>query len=210
MTTTEGVRRNGARLPRLARRKVLLRAALEVFVVNGYHAAAMDEIAERAGVSKPVLYQHFPGQLERYLALLDQAGDQLVEAVRKALASSTENKQRVLATMEAYFGFVEDEGAAFRLVFESDLTGQQPVRDRMDRVNAECAEAICAIVSEDTGLPREQAMLLATGMAGVAQTMARQWVSDRESVDRETAVQLGTTLVWRGIRGFPRKDDQPA
>jgi AcrR family transcriptional regulator len=210
MTTTEGARRNGARLPRLARRKVLLEAALEVFVANGYHAAAMDEIAERAGVSKPVLYQHFPGKLELYLALLDQGGDQLVEAVRKALASSTDNKQRVLATMEAYFGFVEDEGAAFRLVFESDLTGQAAVRERMDRVNAECAEAICAIVSEDTGLPREQAMLLAAGMAGVAQTMARQWVSDRDSVDRDTAVQLGASLVWRGIRGFPRKDDQPS
>ncbi|MGH2604368.1 MAG: TetR/AcrR family transcriptional regulator, partial [Dehalococcoidia bacterium] len=175
-----------------------------------YHAAAMDDIAERAGVSKPVLYQHFPGKLELYLALLDQGGDQLVEAVRKALASSTENKQRVLATMEAYFGFVEDEGAAFRLVFESDLTGQEAVRERMDRVNAECAEAICGIVSEDTGLPRDQAMLLAAGMAGVAQTMARQWVSDRESVDRGTAVQLGASLVWRGIRGFPRKDDQPS
>src|SRR5439155_136396 len=60
------------RLPRSARRKQLLGAAQEVFVANGYHAAAMDDIAERAGVSKPVLYQHFPGKLELYLALLDQ------------------------------------------------------------------------------------------------------------------------------------------
>jgi len=209
VTTTEGARRNGARLPRLARRKVLLEAALEVFVANGYHAAAMDDIAERAGVSKPVLYQHFPGKLELYLALLDQGGDQLVEAVRKALACSSDNKQRVLATMEAYFGFVEDEGAAFRLVFESDLTGQDSVRNRMDRVNAECAEAICDIVSGDTGLPREQAMLLAAGMAGLAHTMARQWVSNRDAVARDSAVQLAASLVWRGIRGFPRKDDVP-
>ncbi|MDQ1699322.1 MAG: hypothetical protein QOG34_1185, partial [Frankiaceae bacterium] len=60
------------RLPRSARRKLLLEAAQVVFVANGYHAAAMDEIAERAGVSKPVLYQHFPGKLDLYLALLDQ------------------------------------------------------------------------------------------------------------------------------------------
>ena len=59
------------RLPRSARRKQLLEAAQEVFVAQGYHAAAMDDIAERAGVSKPVLYQHFPGKLELYLALLD-------------------------------------------------------------------------------------------------------------------------------------------
>ena len=60
------------RLPRSARRKQLLEAAQEVFVAQGYHAAAMDDIAERAGVSKPVLYQHFPGKLDLYLALLDR------------------------------------------------------------------------------------------------------------------------------------------
>ena len=54
------------------RRAQLLDAALGVFVQNGYHAAAMDDIAGRAGVSKPVLYQHFPGKLELYLALIDE------------------------------------------------------------------------------------------------------------------------------------------
>ena len=67
----------------------LLGAAQEVFVAQGYHAAAMDDIAERAGVSKPVLYQHFPGKLDLYLALLDQHSDDLVAAVRAALASTT-------------------------------------------------------------------------------------------------------------------------
>ena len=55
---------------------------------QGYHAAAMDEIAERAGVSKPVLYQHFPGKLELYLALLDESRDALVDTVRTALGST--------------------------------------------------------------------------------------------------------------------------
>ena len=65
----------GGRLPRSARRKQLMAAAQEVFVAQGYHAAAMDDIADRAGVSKPVLYQHFPGKLELYLALLDKHAD---------------------------------------------------------------------------------------------------------------------------------------
>src|SRR6266487_3568008 len=93
----------GTRLPRLARRIQLLGAAQEVFVAQGYHAAAMDDIAERAGVSKPVLYQHFPGKLDLYLALLDQHAESLVQAVRNALAQTTDNKQRVAATMDAYF-----------------------------------------------------------------------------------------------------------
>ena len=63
------VRPRGGRLPRRERRVQLLESALEVFVRQGYHAAAMDDIAERAGVSKPVLYQHFPGKLDLYLAL---------------------------------------------------------------------------------------------------------------------------------------------
>src|SRR3954471_19361707 len=91
------------RLPRSARRKQLLEAAQEVFVAQGYHAAAMDDIAERAGVSKPVLYQHFPGKLELYLALLDTHCDTLVRKVRDAMAATPDNKQRVAGAMHAYF-----------------------------------------------------------------------------------------------------------
>ena len=81
---------------------------------QGYHAAAMDEIAERAGVSKPVLYQHFPGKLELYLALLDESTDALVDTVRSALGSTQDNKQRVTATFVAFFDFVSGAGEAFR------------------------------------------------------------------------------------------------
>src|SRR5579859_968905 len=93
MTTTARV--GGTRLPRPERRRQLLEAALEVFVARGYHAAAMDEIAERAGVSKPVLYQHFPGKQELYLALLDESVERLIESVDAALRSTTDNRQRV-------------------------------------------------------------------------------------------------------------------
>src|SRR5438445_12847748 len=85
----------GARLPRSARRQQLLAAAQEVFVANGYHAAAMDDIAERAGVSKPVLYQHFPGKLELYVALLDTQAAALTKAVTDALARTTDNRERI-------------------------------------------------------------------------------------------------------------------
>ena len=74
-------RSKGQRLPRRERRAQLLDAAREVFVAQGYHAAAMDDIAEAAGVSKPVLYQHFPGKLELYLALLDESSASLVSTL---------------------------------------------------------------------------------------------------------------------------------
>src|SRR5213076_3378415 len=154
VTATSDTRPRSSRLPRHERRRQLLDAALEVFVSQGYHAAAMDDIAERAGVSKPVLYQHFPGKLELYLALLDQHCESLLQSVRTALASTTDNKQRVAATMDAYFAYVEDEGGAFRLVFESDLTNETAVRERVDKVALECAEAISQVIAEDTGLSK--------------------------------------------------------
>jgi AcrR family transcriptional regulator len=110
VTATSDARPRGARLPRQARRRQLLGAAQEVFVSQGYHAAAMDEIADRAGISKPVLYQHFPSKLELYLALLDESVDALIATVRKALSSTNDNKQRVVATFGAYFGFVANQG----------------------------------------------------------------------------------------------------
>ncbi|MER6539371.1 TetR/AcrR family transcriptional regulator [Streptomyces sp. 900105755] len=200
---TEAARPRGTRLPRRARRNQLLGAAQEVFVAQGYHAAAMDDIAERAGVSKPVLYQHFPGKLDLYLALLDQHCEALIQAVRSALASTTDNKQRVRATMDAYFAYVEDDGGAFRLVFESDLTNEPAVRERVDKVTNECAEAICEVIAEDTGLPRAESMLLASGLGGLAQVVARSWLHSDRSVSRDQAVQLLTSLAWRGIAGFP-------
>ena len=202
MEQTEA-RPRGTRLPRRARRNQLLGAAQEVFVAQGYHAAAMDDIAERAGVSKPVLYQHFPGKLELYLALLDQHCDALLQTVRNALASTTDNKKRVEATMDAYFAFVEDEGGAFRLVFESDLTNEPAVRGRVDKVALDCAEAISEVIAEDTGLPQQQSMLLAVGLGGVSQVVARYWLSSGTGIPRAEALQLLTSLAWRGIAGFP-------
>jgi len=109
MAATSGTQTAGrpVRLPRSARRKQLLAAAQEVFVAQGYHAAAMDDIAERAGVSKPVLYQHFPGKLELYLALLDTHCDALVEKVRAAMTATTDNKDRVAGANQAYFEIVD-------------------------------------------------------------------------------------------------------
>ncbi|MEV7346193.1 TetR/AcrR family transcriptional regulator [Streptomyces sp. NPDC093544] len=200
---TEAARPRGTRLPRRARRNQLLGAAQEVFVAQGYHSAAMDDIAERAGVSKPVLYQHFPGKLDLYLALLDQHCESLLQSVRTALASTTDNKLRVHATMDAYFAYVEDDGGAFRLVFESDLTNEPAVRERVDKVTHQCAEAICEVIAEDTGLSRDESMLLASGLGGLAQVVARSWLHSDRSVPREHAVQLLASLAWRGIAGFP-------
>ncbi|MBF9067623.1 TetR/AcrR family transcriptional regulator [Streptacidiphilus fuscans] len=196
-------RPRGTRLPRSARRNQLLGAAQEVFVAQGYHAAAMDDIAERAGVSKPVLYQHFPGKLELYLALLDKHCDALVDAIRDALESTTVNKNRVLATTEAYFAYVASESGAFRLVFESDLTNEEAVRERVERVTRDTATLVSKVIAEDTDLPEEEAMLLAVGVCGLCQITARFWLAQDGTIPQDEAVRLVSSLSWRGLKGFP-------
>jgi AcrR family transcriptional regulator len=177
-----------------------------VFVSQGYHAAAMDEIADRAGVSKPVLYQHFPGKLDLYLALLDESVDVLVDAVRGALRSTTDNKQRVAATFSAYFQYVAGEGQAYRLVFESDLSNESAVRARLERGQRECAEMISQVVRQDAGLEEDEAQLVSVGMVGLAQVTARYWLSRLDYIPREAAEQLVARLAWRGISGWPRSE----
>ncbi len=206
MGTTDQKPRGG-RLPRRERRAQLLDSALKVFVAQGYHAAAMDDIAERAGVSKPVLYQHFPGKLDLYLALLDAACDDVIDNCRQALAATHDNKTRVAAAMAAFYAYVAADGGAFRLVFESDLTSEPAVREHVERVTTECAAMIADVIHDDTGLPGEASRLLAVSLVGMAQVSARFWISEAAGINQAQAVELVSGLAWRGIRGYPLTDE---
>jgi AcrR family transcriptional regulator len=195
---------SATRLPREERRAQVLAAARQVFVAQGYHTTGMDDIAERAGVSKPVLYQHFPGKFDLYLALLDEGIASLIEALREALEATADNKQRVRGAVSAYFAFVDDPDGAFRLVFESDLTNEIAVRERIEAADDVCASLLGQVIAEDTALPIPQAELLASGLLGMAEIAARRWLRDGASrIPREDAVELIASLGWRGIRGFP-------
>lgn len=210
MTATSDARARGTRLPRVRRRRQLLAAAQEIFVARGYHAAAMDEIADRAGVSKPVLYQHFPGKLELYLALLEEHSEVLVEKQREALESTDDNRQRVIASFRAYFDFVAGDGEAFRLVFESDLRNLPAVREKSEQTMQRCAELIGAVIRQDTSISDEEAHLLSIGLVGMAETSARYWLNNHGSVPKDAAEQLVARLAWRGISGWDlqRKEDE--
>lgn len=204
MTTYEESRAGrGVRLTRAARRTQLLAAALEVFVSSGYHAAGMDEIAERAGVSKPVLYQHFPGKMELYLALLDDANEQLLASVLGALETAASNEERVSATIDAYFEFVSREGTPYRLVFESDLVNDPAVRERVEQVESSCADAIAPLLTEDIGLTSAEALLLATAVVGMAQHSARFWQTRGRATSRQDAARLVAALAWKGVARLP-------
>jgi len=203
--TTRTTASRAPRLPKSARRAQLLKAAQEVFVAAGYHATLMDDIAERAGVSKPVLYQHFPGKLDLYVALLDAHVADLVQRVRGALDSTTDNKLRVRNAVAAYFDFVDSEGEAFRLVFESDLRNEPSVRERVEHALDACVDAIADTIAADTGVDPAEARLLSVALAGQAEVSARWWLASGGQVTKERAVELLAALAWKGLAGSPKR-----
>jgi AcrR family transcriptional regulator len=193
------------RLPRDERRAQLLSAALEVFASNGYHGAAMDEIAEAAHVSKPVLYQHFPSKRDLYLALLDSHLASLSDLMKKALASTTDNRERVRAVIRAYYEFISADDQAHRLVFQSDLLNDTDVASRLETFNRGFSEAIAEVIASDTKLPLVEAQLLGRGLAGMAQVSARHWLETSTTLDIDVAADLVSRLAWRGISRFPKE-----
>ncbi|WP_077490012.1 TetR/AcrR family transcriptional regulator [Sinomonas mesophila] len=193
------------RLPRDERRAQLLSAALEVFASNGYHGAAMDEIAEAAHVSKPVLYQHFPSKRDLYLALLDSHLASLSDLMKKALGSTTDNRERVRAVIRAYYEFIAADDQAHRLVFQSDLLNDTDVASRLETFNRGFSEAIAEVIASDTKLPMVEAQLLGRGLAGMAQVSARHWLETSTSLDIDVAADLVSRLAWRGISRFPKE-----
>src|SRR5438128_12649599 len=107
------------RLPAVQRRRQLLDVSLEVFARRGFHAASMAEVAEAAGVTKPVLYQHFGSKRQLYLELLEDVGQQLSDAIAKATAAASGPREQVTAGFGTYFRFVSEHRSAFTLLFGS-------------------------------------------------------------------------------------------
>jgi AcrR family transcriptional regulator len=203
----DAARPRGGRLPRRERRAQLLASALEVFVAQGYHAAAMDDIADKAGVSKPVLYQHFPGKQDLYLALLESSCDAIIANTRAALEATDDNRQRVEAAIAVFYDYVAGDTGAFKLVFESDLTSEPVVREQVERVTTETAALIATVIHDDTGLPDDQSRLLAVSLVGMAQVSARFWLTESIRIPQDAAAALVAGLAWSGIGGYPKTDE---
>ena len=163
------------------------------------------------GVSKPVLYQHFPGKLDLYLALLDASCDTIIDNCRAALASTHDNKQRVAAAMDAFYDYVAGDTGAFRLVFESDLTNEPAVREHVDRVTTECA-------GDDRRRHPRRHRPARRRRPGCSPSRWWEWPRSArgsgcprqpgiEPATQADAAALVSGLAWRGIRGYPLTDD---
>ena len=195
--------RRGSRLPRDERRGQLLGAASEIFVDRGYHAAGMDEIADRAGVSKPVLYQHFSSKLELYLAVLAQHVDNLVSGVRQALRTTTDNRQRLRAAVQAFFDFIDHDGQGYRLIFENDYVTEPQVAAQVKVATESCTDAVFDLISRDSGLEAHRARMIAVGLVAVSVDSARYWLNNDRPTTKEAAVEGTVQFAWGGLSHVP-------
>jgi AcrR family transcriptional regulator len=196
-------RARSGRLPRGERRDQLLAAASEVFVDRGYHATGMDEIADRAGVSKPVLYQHFSSKLDLYLAVLGQHGDILVAGVRQALRTTTDNRQRLRAAVQAFFDFIEHDSQGYRLIFENDNGSEAQVADQVSVALEACTDAVFDLISQDSGLDPHRARMIAVGLVGISVDCARYWLGADRPISKDDAVEGTVQFAWGGLSHVP-------
>jgi AcrR family transcriptional regulator len=209
-TVPQAAGRTPKTVARDERRRQLLRAAQEVFVASGYQGANMEDIAQAAYVSKPVLYQYFPSKRELYLELLDINLGVLGDVLQESVRSTKLNNERVHDAIRAYFGYIARDDGAYRLAFESGLSNDPEVRVRREAFRSGFAGAIARIISEDAHLPLVEAELLGRALMGLAQASARYWVEDTAeqgsaALGMDTASEFVYRLAWRGISRFPKE-----
>jgi AcrR family transcriptional regulator len=209
---TTGMERQ--RLPAARRRSQLLEVALERFAANGFHDTSMEEIADAAGVTKPVLYQHFGSKRTLYLELLETVGEELLREVRARAAAGSHPHQQVLAGFRAYFRFVCERTSAFQLLFGSGARQSDEFADAVWTLEASVAATIAAFINAD--IDDEHREVLGYAIVGLGEVSARLWVSRHEeagypSLDPTEAEVLAVRLadlVWAGLRGLPGGPDQ--
>jgi AcrR family transcriptional regulator len=189
------------RLPAARRRRQLLDVARDVFADRGFHGTSMDEVATAAGVTKPVLYQHFGSKRALYLELLDDAGSQLIEAIAKATSGALHPRQQVEAGFAAYFGLVHEHEAAFQLLFGGGPKRDDAFAERVHQVEDAIAELIASLIAAD--LPAGHPLVLAHGIVGMAEAACRRWLQ-APPAERLTPDELAAALAelaWAGLRG---------
>jgi AcrR family transcriptional regulator len=190
------------------RRVAILDAARVAFAETGYHETSLDAVAERAGVSKALLYEHFSSKRELYVAMLEMHVHELVERISGAVGGAEPGEPRMRAGLEAFFGFVEERRGAWRIMFRN--AGDPEVAVRLDRLRDEVAAAIVQLMSEEAerrglAFPKlpQFVEMVAQQMVGAMQSLADWWDLHRD-VPREEVLQVAMDFAWIGQERLSR------
>jgi AcrR family transcriptional regulator len=190
------------RLPAAERRQQLVDTALALFAARGLHGTSMDDIAEAAGVTKPVLYQHFRSKRALFTELLDEVGQQLLTAITKATAEAPGPREQVELGLTAYFQFVADHHDSFVLLFGDGTRRDEEFASAVNGVEDRIADFVAALI--DAGLDDDHRQLLAHSIVGMAESASRRWVASGATESAGTAANRVANLAWAGLRAVHR------
>lgn len=198
------------RLPAAERRSQLLEVALQRFAAKGYHETSMEEIADAAGVTKPVLYQHFGSKSTLYFELLDTVGQELLHSVNSSVSAEEHPRQQILSGFHTYFRFVRERTSAFQLLFGGGARESEEFAEAVHRLEAEMATTIAGFIEAD--IDAEHREVLAYAIVGLAEVTGRLWVTRNpagaalDPAEGETLAVRLADLVFAGLRGLPGND----
>jgi len=197
----EGQRR---RMSGAQRREQVLRVGRRVFAERGFDGASMEEVAAQAGVSKPVVYEHFGDKERLYQAVVDREVDTLLARITAALTSGHPRMLLEQATL-ALLTYIEDETDGFRVLMRDSpmMSGQGRfaglLNDVAHRVKHHVAAGFAA-----RGYDRELAELYAQALTGLVAFTGQWWLDVRQPPREVVAAHL-VNLVWNGLSRLERE-----
>jgi AcrR family transcriptional regulator len=193
------------RLSAAERRAEILEAALGVFSSRGYHASSIDEIAQVAGISKALIYEHFDSKASLHLSLLEMYTAELAQRVAEAAAPGPSAARRLEGGLDAFFAFVEERRGAWQMIFREVADSEAAAA--LDRMTAQVTALVATLIAEDP-LAREPAEnepgarpaieAFAQMIVGSAQGLANWW-SVHPEVPRALLVELSMDFAWLGL-----------
>jgi AcrR family transcriptional regulator len=192
------------RLTAAERREVIERVATEVFAERGYAGASIDAIARRAGVSAPVVYDHFASKRDLYERLLVRTRDELLETWREHLFSDEPAAVRIPRAFEAWAAYVETHPYASRMYFR-EATGVAEVQEFHAELHAQARAALGAILAREPGAERvagakdPEALEMAAEVIRSGLTGLAVWWNDHPHVPREQIVATAVNVLWVGF-----------
>ena len=191
---------NTTRLSADARREQILDVAIDVFGRSGYYGASMNYIAEAAGVTKPVLYQHFDSKSDLYSALLEEVGNRMLDAIAKATAEAPTGREQTGLGFQAYFRWVSHRHDEFMLLFGGSARHDGEFSAQIRRITDDAAAAVAPLISVD--IDPAHRITLAHALVGLAEGASRRLVGLGESFEPDEIAREVSALAWAGLRAI--------
>jgi AcrR family transcriptional regulator len=187
------------RLRKAERREVIEKAASALFAEHGYAGTRLEDIAAAAGVTKQLLYQHFPSKKALHMALLAKHRDELLAGLAQDMATSGPLAERLPRVLDRWFAYVEEHPYALAMLFR-DTTGDPEVQAFYRELQASARRANVALLRAEPELevPEEQIEPLAEFARSAATGLALWWAEHRE-VPRAILVDVTAGMLVRGL-----------